>query len=86
MSNNRRTLNTDLHPKANLALSVPRKMGNRMYSRSDEAEIMAIEVFLLSMMVVLLLNDVDDPNEGYPAKLENYPIVLKLTHRDYTLS
>ena len=51
MSNNRRTLNTDLHPKANLALSVPRKMGNRMYSRSDEAEIMAVEVFLLSMMV-----------------------------------
>ena len=29
---------------------------------------------------MLLLND-DDPNEGYPAKLENYPIVLKLTHR-----
>ncbi|SOV03422.1 uncharacterized protein UDID_18661 [Ustilago sp. UG-2017a] len=32
-------------------------------------------------MVVLLLNDDDDLNEGYPAKLGNYPIVLKLTHR-----
>ena len=40
---------------------------------------LVFEVFLLSMMVVLLLNDDDDPNEGYPAKLENYPIVLKLT-------
>jgi hypothetical protein len=42
---------------------------------------LVFEVFLLSMMVVLLLNDDDDPNEGYLAKLGNYPIVLKLTHR-----
>ena len=45
---------------------------------------LVFEVFLLSMMVVLLLNDNDVPNEGYPAKLENYPIVLKLTCRDCT--
>ena len=42
---------------------------------------LVFEVFLLSMMVVLLLNDDDDPYKGYPAKLGNYPFVLKLTHR-----
>ena len=45
---------------------------------------LVFEVFLLSMMVVLLLNDDDNPIEGYLAKLENYLIVLKLTHRDCT--
>lgn len=42
---------------------------------------LVFEVFLLSMMVVLLLNDDNDPNAGYPAKSGNYSIVLKLTHR-----
>ena len=43
---------------------------------------LVFEVFLLSMMVVLLLNDNNSPDEGYLAKLGNYLIVLKFTHRD----